>query len=94
MLINLLYIVIAILLLCFIILFHELGHYIAGRLCGIGIVEFAIGFGPKIAHWERKGIQYSIRALPLGGFCQFVGEDEANASPCGSASSPCWPARQ
>ena len=64
MLINLLYIVIAILLLCFIILFHELGHYIAGRLCGIGIVEFAIGFGPKIAHWERKGIQYSIRALP------------------------------
>ena len=47
MLINLLYIVIAILLLCFIILFHELGHYIAGRLCGIGIVEFAIGSGRK-----------------------------------------------
>ena len=90
MLINLLYIVIAILLLCFIILFHELGHYIAGRLCGIGIVEFAIGFGPKIAHWERKGIQYSIRALPLGGFCQFVGEDEANAAPNAMNRQPVW----
>ena len=90
MLINLLYIVIAILLLCFIILIHELGHYIAGRLCGIGIVEFAIGFGPKIAHWERKGIQYSIRALPLGGFCQFVGEDEANAAPNAMNRQPVW----
>lgn len=90
MLINLLYIVIAILLLCFIILLHELGHYIAGRLCGIGIVEFAIGFGPKIAHWERKGIQYSIRALPLGGFCQFVGEDEANAAPNAMNRQPVW----
>ena len=90
MLTNVLYIIVAIVLFCFIIFFHELGHYIAGRLCGIGIVEFAIGFGPKLVGWERKGIRYSIRALPLGGFCQFVGEDEENPAPNAMNRQPVW----
>ena len=70
--VKLFYILIAILILGFIVVTHELGHYIVGRLCGIGIVEFSVGFGPKLFGWKRKGIQYSLRAVPLGGFCKFV----------------------
>jgi len=87
---NLLYIIAALLILSFIVMAHELGHYIAGRLCGIGIVEFAIGMGPKLFGWERKGIKYSVRAIPIGGFCAFVGEDEENPAPNAMNSMPVW----
>jgi len=53
---------------------HELGHYIAARKCGVGIIEFAIGMGPKIISWEGKYNTFSIRALPIGGFVSMVGE--------------------
>ena len=59
-----------------IILVHELGHYSAGRLLGFRIDEFAIGFGPKLLKKESKGILYSLRAFPIGGFVKFHGEDE------------------
>lgn len=87
---NLLYIFAALLILSFIVTAHELGHYIAGRLCGIGIVEFAIGMGPKIVGWERKGIKYSLRAIPIGGFCAFVGEDDENPAPNAMNNMPVW----
>ncbi len=57
------------------ILVHELGHFITGRMLGFKINEFAIGMGPKIFSWKRKEIVYSIRAIPLGGFVAFHGED-------------------
>ncbi|MBQ4227060.1 MAG: site-2 protease family protein, partial [Clostridia bacterium] len=86
-----LYILLALIMLGVIIFIHEFGHYIVGRLCGIGIVEFAIGMGPKIVSWKRthkvrgtegtETISYSLRLLPLGGFCAFVGEDEDNSDP-------------
>lgn len=66
----------AVLIIAIIIMVHELGHYSIGRACRIKIVEFAIGFGPKIKSWVKKDIIYSIRALPLGGFTKFYGEDE------------------
>ena len=47
-----------------------------GRLLGFKILEFAIGMGPVVLKKERKGIQYSLRALPVGGMCRFYGEDE------------------
>ena len=90
MLTNLPYILLAILLLGVIIIMHELGHFIVGRLCGIGVLEFSVGFGPKLFGWKRKGIDYSIRALPLGGFCKFEGEDEDNPSPTAMNSQPVW----
>ena len=90
MIVNILYILLAILMLGIIVMVHELGHYIVGRLCGIGIVEFSVGFGPKLLGWERKGIQYSLRAVPLGGFCQFVGEDEKNDNPHAMNNQPVW----
>ncbi|MGI6238500.1 MAG: M50 family metallopeptidase [Christensenellales bacterium] len=73
-----------------IVFLHELGHFVAGRLCGIGVVEFAVGFGPKLIGWKRKGIQYSIRAIPMGGFCKFVGEDEDNPAPNAMNLQPVW----
>jgi regulator of sigma E protease len=66
----------ALLVLGIIIMSHELGHYTIGRACKIKIVEFAIGFGPKIKRWVRNDIIYSVRWLFIGGFTKFYGEDE------------------
>ena len=72
-----LYIFIAILVLLFMITVHELGHYIAGKIFGFGIEEFSIGFGPKIyGKVKKNGEKFSVRLLPLGGFCSFKGEDK------------------
>ncbi len=73
-------IVLAIILLCILITVHEFGHFIAARLTGIPVVEFAIGMGPKIVSWKSKkyGNLFSIRLIPVGGFCAFAGEDDVN----------------
>ena len=90
MLSNILYVLLAIVMLGVIVTVHEFGHYCVGRLCGIGIVEFSVGFGPRLLGWKRKGIQYSLRAIPLGGYCAFVGEDERNDDPCAMNNQPVW----
>ena len=70
------YVLIAVLVLLVMITVHELGHYIAGKLLGFGIEEFAIGFGPKLySKTKENGEVFSVRLLPIGGFCAFVGED-------------------
>ena len=74
--INILSIIGALLLLTVFVTVHELGHYLAGRILGFGIAEFAIGMGPKLLKKEKNGILYSIRALPIGGMCRFYGDDE------------------
>lgn len=68
-------IVIAILVFCFIILLHEFGHFIAAKLCGIYVKEFALGMGPVILRKKGKETEYVIRALPIGGSCSFEGEN-------------------
>ncbi len=71
------YILLAILILLIMITVHEAGHYIAGKILGFGIEEFAIGFGPKLYKKTKKnGEVFSIRLLPVGGFCSFKGEDK------------------
>ncbi len=79
---NVLYILLALVVLLVLITVHELGHFIAGKIFGFKINEFAIGFGPKIFSRTNKktGEVFSIRALPLGGYCAFEGEDEENPS--------------
>jgi len=70
-------VLLAILILLFMITVHEFGHYIAGKLLGFKINEFAIGMGPKIFRKQLKSGEYfSIRIFPLGGYCAFEGEDE------------------
>lgn len=74
------YVLLALLLLGVLIIAHEAGHFWAARACGIEVQEFAMGMGPLIAKWRsKKGTQFSLRLLPVGGFCQFYGEDEENA---------------
>ena len=66
---NFIYVVAAVLLLFGAAVFvHELGHYVVARLCGMKVLEFAIGFGPKVFGWTRNGIAYTWRAIPAGGF--------------------------
>jgi len=77
-----LYILLALVILLVLITVHELGHFVAGKVFGFKINEFAIGFGPKLYSRTNKktGEVFSIRALPLGGFCAFEGEDDENPS--------------
>ena len=76
------YIILALCALLFLVMVHELGHYIAGKVLGFKINEFAIGFGPKILQKKKKNGEYfTLRAIPLGGYCAFEGEDEDGNSP-------------
>ena len=83
-------IIYAILLLAFIIIIHELGHYTVGRLCGIGIEEFSVGFGKKLLQWKKNGILYSVRLVLLGGYVRFTGEDEDSDDPRAFNNQPVW----
>lgn len=79
---TILYVLLALVLLGIMITVHELGHFLAARLCGIAVKSFGIGFGPRVAHWTSKktGTEYSFRLIPAGGFCGFYGEDDADGS--------------
>ncbi len=67
----------AILILMVMITIHEFGHYIVGKLLGFKINEFAVGMGPAIIKKTKKnGEIFSLRAIPVGGYCAFEGEDE------------------
>ena len=76
--------ILAIILFCVMIFPHELGHFIAARAMGIKVIEFAFGMGPVI--WKKQGEEtlYSIRLLPIGGFCAMEGEDGAEEEEDGS----------
>lgn len=85
------YVLLALLLLGVLIIAHEAGHFWAARACGIEVQEFAMGMGPVLAKWKsRRGTQFSIRLLPIGGFCQFYGEDEAVDDPRAFNSQPVY----
>ncbi len=79
-------------LLTILVVAHEWGHFAVGRACDMKIEEFAAGFGPKLLSKVKNGIRYSIRALPLGGFVQFYGEDsqEAGSEPRAFNNKPIW----
>lgn len=77
---TILYVLLAILLLGILVTVHEFGHFIAARMTGIAVNEFAIGFGPKLLSWKSKkyDTQFSLRLIPMGGYCAFYGEDDAD----------------
>jgi regulator of sigma E protease len=64
-------------MLSILIVLHEFGHFVLARRNGVRVNEFSVGFGPRLAGWtsSRTGTTYSIRALPIGGFCAMEGED-------------------
>lgn len=70
-----LYILLAIFVFGVLIFVHELGHFLAARIFKVRVLEFAIGMGPAIFKRQGKRTLYSVRALPIGGFCAMDGED-------------------
>ena len=60
---------------------HEMGHYLVGRWCGIGVKAFSIGFGPELVGFnDRHGTRWKLCAIPLGGYVKFVGDMNATSS--------------
>ena len=64
-----------ILILGVIVFIHEFGHFTFAKLTGVYVYEFSIGMGPKLCSKKGKETEYSLRAIPIGGFCQMAGED-------------------
>ena len=65
----------AILVLSIIVIVHEFGHFIIAKANGITVVEFSIGFGPKLIHFRKGETEYCIKALPFGGACTMLGDE-------------------
>ncbi len=74
-------IIIAILVFFVIVVLHEFGHFSVAKLCGIRVNKFAVGMGPVLLKKKGKETEYSLRLLPIGGFCAMEGEDEASGDP-------------
>ena len=77
------YVVPFVFILSVVVFFHELGHFLVGRWCGVKVDAFSIGFGPELfARVDSKGTRWRIAALPLGGYVKFHGD--ANAASAGT----------
>lgn len=74
------YVIIAIVMFGVLIAIHEFGHFMTAKLCSVRVDEFSIGMGPAIFKKQKGETQYSLRLLPLGGFCA-MGEDEESDDP-------------
>ena len=68
-------VILAILVLSIIVIVHEFGHFIIAKANGITVVEFSIGFGPKLIHFRKGETEYCIKALPFGGACTMLGDE-------------------
>ena len=75
------YILVAVFAFGILIFVHELGHFAVAKACGVKVTEFAIGMGPQLLKKKGKETVYSLRALPVGGFCAMEGEEEASEDP-------------
>ncbi len=72
-----------------VVFFHELGHFLVARLCGVRVLVFSVGFGPELLGFnDRHGTRWKVSAIPLGGYVKFFGdEDVASATPDASAAA-------
>ncbi len=79
-----------------IIAVHEFGHYLTARLLGMKVLEFAFGFPPRLFAWRHAGIDYSLNAIPFGGFVRILGQDDfairqqGEGEPGSFTSKPWW----
>ena len=83
-------VVFAILLFSVLIFVHELGHFMAAKLSGVQVNEFSMFMGPAIAKWKRGDTQYSIRCIPIGGYCAMEGEDTDTDNPRSFQKAAWW----
>jgi len=69
-----------------IVFFHELGHFLVARWCGIKVLVFSIGFGPELVGFnDRHGTRWKISTIPLGGYVKFFGDENAASMPDANA---------
>lgn len=84
------YILAAVLIFGVLIAVHELGHFLAAKACHVQVNEFSIGMGPAVWQRQKGETEYSLRALPIGGFCAMEGEDEESDNPRALSSQGFW----
>ena len=85
-----LYIIIAILIFGVLVATHELGHFASAKLLGVKVNEFAVGMGPALLKWGKGETLYSLRVLPIGGFCALEGDDEESSDPRAFGRAAWW----
>ena len=84
------YILLAILMFGFLIFIHELGHFLSAKLLDVQVNEFAICMGPVLWQKKKGETTYSLRAIPIGGFCAMEGEDEESDNPRAFPQKSWW----
>ena len=84
------YIIIAIIIFGILVATHELGHFLMAKACGVKVIEYAIGMGPAIFKKQGKETLYSLRILPLGGYCAMEGEDADSDDPRAFGNQAVW----
>lgn len=84
------YVLAAILIFGVLIAVHELGHFMAAKACGVRVNEFSIGMGPAIFKKTKGETTYSLRILPIGGFCAMEGEEEDSDDPAALNNQGFW----
>ena len=72
------------------IISHEIGHFVAAKSFGVGVVEFSVGMGPKLFGFKRNETSYSLRLLPLGGYVRMLGEDDTSSDPKAFCNQNPW----
>jgi regulator of sigma E protease len=80
--------IVTILLIGILVVAHEFGHFIVAKKSGIWVQEFAVGMGPKLFSRMKGDTEYSLRLLPLGGFCRMAGDTEEDNDPRSYFSKP------
>jgi regulator of sigma E protease len=76
------YVIPFIIVLSVVVFFHELGHYLVGRWCGVRVDRFSLGFGPELFAWvDKRGTRWRVAALPLGGYVKFHGDADVASAP-------------
>src|ERR1700751_5437935 len=75
-----------------VVFFHELGHFLIARWCGVRVLVFSIGFGPEIVGFnDRYDTRWKIAAIPLGGYVKFFGDENAASVPDNAAAAAMSP---
>ena len=65
-----------------VVFFHELGHFLVARWCGVRVLVFSVGFGPELLGFnDRHGTRWKMSAIPLGGYVKFFGDENAASVP-------------
>ena len=83
-------IILALIIFSVMVLFHEFGHFLLAKKNGIGVTEFSLGMGPRIASFVKGETRYSWKLIPFGGSCMMVGEDLDDKSENAFNSKSVW----